>query len=154
MDKAGSRVRGEGGVTPRTLGSSEVGRRRDDRRAPGKSREDSLVYSDRCGGLGFVEISGEENWVVPGRVQGSSRAGAGQEGCGAVEGRGNGVVMGRVLDDTESGPRVGEARRVWGGPGAGAKRIARVKRRSQRGVCQAVPGIGRGKGSPRVWGGP
>lgn len=106
MDKTGSRGRGEGELTPRTLGSSEVGRRRDDPRAPGTSRadeEDSLVYPDRCGGPGFVEISGEENRVVPGRVQGGSGAGAGQEGYGAVEGRGNGVVMGRSYPKVGSG---------------------------------------------------
>lgn len=95
----------------------------------------------------------EENRVVPGLVPGGSGTGTGQEECGAVEGRGNGVVPGRVLDGTQGGPRIGEAGRVWGGPGAGAKRILRVGRRSQgagRGVCQVVPGIGRGKGSPGV----
>lgn len=40
---------------------------------------------------------------------------------------------GRVLDSTEGGPRVGKEGRVWGGSGAGAKRITRVGRRSQWG---------------------
>lgn len=105
-----------------------------------------------------MDFAGKENRVVPGRVPGGSGTGAGQEGCGAIERRGNGVVLGRVLGGMEGRPRVGEEGRVWGGPGAGVKRIPRVGRRSREGgigVCgtglwpgeermegRAVPGFG------------
>lgn len=68
-------------------------------------------------------------------VPGWKRAevGAGPERGGAVEGHGNGVVPGRVLGGKEGEPRVREARRVLGGPGAGAKRVPVVERRSRGG---------------------
>lgn len=110
-----------------------------------------------------MDFAGKENRVVPGRVPGGSGTGAGQEGCGAIERRGNGVVLGRVLGGMEGRPRVGEEGRVWGGPGAGVKRIPRVGRRSREGgigVCawwyrvMARGGADGGEGSPRVRGGP
>lgn len=47
--------------------------------------------------------------------------------------RGLGMVPGRVLGGKEGEPRVREARRVLGGPGAGAKRVPLVGRRSRGG---------------------
>lgn len=113
MDKTGSRGRGKGGLIPRDSGhiwgGAKAGRSQSSSRA---GEEDCLVYPDQCNGPRFVEVAGEENGVVPGRVPGGSGTGVGQERCGAVEGRGNGVVPGRVLDGTEGGPRIEEAGRV------------------------------------------
>lgn len=83
------------------------------------------------------------SWIPRGRWRrkwGGPRAGTGwfrdrswTRRMWAVEGRGHGVVPERVMDGTEGGPRVEKAGRVWGGPGAGTKRISRVGRLSQKG---------------------